>query len=348
MPVGTQGAVKAIEHRELESAGAGLILSNTYHLYLRPGTDLIRKSGGLHKFASWQQSLLTDSGGYQVFSLADLRTLDDDGVVFRSHIDGSSHTFTPESVIDAQRAIGSDIMMPLDECVGFPSDEEKLAVGAERTVAWSDKSLDAFERTAPLYGFDQALFGIVQGGTSERLREKCAEALIQRPFSGYAIGGLAVGEPVQEMYRTVSVTNALLPEDRPRYLMGVGTPENLIRCIGLGIDMFDCVLPTRNARNGMLFTSKGNLNIRNAVHREDDGQIDDACSCYTCSTFGRSYLRHLFNAGEILGLQLATIHNVSFYLNLMRSARQAVLERRFNTWSEATLRELANSQTRSQ
>jgi queuine tRNA-ribosyltransferase len=337
MPVGTQGTVKALEHREIEEAGAELILSNTYHLYLRPGTDVIKEAGGLHRFASWNKPILTDSGGYQVFSLSDLRKINDKGVTFRSHLDGSLHEFTPERVVGIQRAIGSDILMQLDECVGYPSSYETLKSAVYRTIAWADRSLEAFAAEEPLYGYDQAMFGIVQGGTHEDLRKLCAGELANRPFDGFAIGGLAVGEPPEEMYRIAEFTADLLPEDKPRYLMGVGTPENLLTAIGLGVDMFDCVMPTRNARNGMLFTSEGTVNIRNAQYRSDSEPVDPVCGCYTCRTFSRSYLRHLFNAREILGLQLATIHNITYYMTLMRSAREVILADSYEEWSNTML-----------
>jgi queuine tRNA-ribosyltransferase len=340
MPVGTQGAVKALEQREIEEARAELLLSNTYHLYLRPGMDVIIEAGGLHRFASWNRAILTDSGGYQVFSLSDLRTVNENGVTFRSHLDGSLHEFTPERVVEIQRAIGSDILMQLDECVGYPAAYELLQSAVRRTIEWADRSLDAFNVTEPLYGNEQALFGIIQGGTHHDLRESCAQELSNRPFNGYAIGGLAVGEPAEEMYHTAEFTAGILPEDKPRYLMGVGTPENLLTAIGLGVDMFDCVIPTRNARNGMLFTSNGTVNIRNAQYRTSLVPIDAECGCYTCRTFSKSYLRHLFNAREILGLQLATIHNITYYLNLMRSAREAILEEKYTEWSSRVLQGL--------
>jgi queuine tRNA-ribosyltransferase len=337
MPVGTQGAVKALEHREIEEAGAELILSNTYHLYLRPGTDVIKEAGGLHRFASWNKPILTDSGGYQVFSLSDLRKVNDNGVTFRSHLDGSLHEFTPERVVEIQRAIGSDILMQLDECVGYPSPYDTLKSAVYRTIEWADRSMDAFAAEEPIYGYDQAMFGIMQGGTHEDLRELCARELTKRPFDGFAIGGLAVGEPPEELYRIAGFTADLLPEDKPRYLMGVGTPENLLTAIGLGVDMFDCVMPTRNARNGMLFTSEGTVNIRNARYRSKPEPVDPVCGCYTCRTFSKSYLRHLFNAREILGLQLATIHNTTYYMTLMRSARESILAENYAEWSNVML-----------
>jgi queuine tRNA-ribosyltransferase len=337
MPVGTQGTVKALAQRELIESGALIILSNTYHLYLRPGRDVLLASGGLHRFASWDRAILTDSGGFQVYSLSDLRQVDDTGVVFRSHLDGSTHEFTPEYVIDTQRIIGADIMMQLDECVAADAPRGTVVGAMERSLKWAERSIAAFQQYKPLYGYRQMLFGIVQGGTYDDLREESAVSLAAMPFDGYAIGGLAVGEPVEEMYRVTEFTAGMLPRDKPRYLMGVGTPENLLTAIGLGVDMFDCVMPTRNARNGMIFTSKGPLNIRNARFRTDRAPIDGRCGCYTCCHFKRMYIRHLFMAKEILGLQLATIHNVSFYLNLMRGAREAIAQNRYRSWMESML-----------
>lgn len=337
MPVGTQGAVKAIEHRELEDAGARVILGNTYHLYLRPGTELIGKAGGLHEFMNWRRPILTDSGGYQVFSLSELRGISEDGVEFRSHIDGSAHKFTPENVIDAQRTFGSDIMMVLDECVPYPCSEEYALRSNEMTVRWARRCKDRAERTTSLYDKDQALFGIVQGSVYESIRESSVRSLVEMDFEGYAIGGLSVGEPVDDMNRITAICTSLLPSEKPRYLMGVGTPENMIESIERGIDMFDCVLPTRNARNGQLFTRTGVVNIFNSVHRDNFLPLDLECSCYCCKNFSRAYLRHLFKAKEIIGLQLATIHNLSFYLWLVQSARQAILSDCYTTWKSNTL-----------
>ncbi len=343
MPVGTQGAVKALEQRELTQAGARIILSNTYHLYLRPGDDIVHSAGGLHSFISWDRAILTDSGGFQVFSLSDLRDISDHGVVFRSHLDGTSHTFTPENVIRMQRVIGSDIMMQLDECIASNVDIRDVASAMRRTVTWAERSITALEEYKPLYGFDQMLFGIVQGGVYEELRHECVEKLIAMPFDGFAIGGLAVGEPIDEMYGITGYTAQMLPEDKPRYLMGVGAPENILRAIALGIDMFDCVLPTRNARNGMVFTSIGAINIRNAKHKTDRQPVDTLCDCYTCSTFSRSYLRHLFMAKEILGLQLTTLHNITFYLRLMREAREAIQNDCYEEWMTEKLKRMNES-----
>jgi queuine tRNA-ribosyltransferase len=337
MPVGTQGTVKALQPRDLVLSGAHIILANTYHLYLRPSAEVLQSAGGLHSFISWDRAILTDSGGFQVFSLSDLRDITDEGVIFRSHHDGSSHRFTPENVIRIQRAIGSDIMMQLDECITSNAGYDEVAQAMKRTVRWAERSIEALEKNKPLYGFDQLLFGIVQGGVYEQLRLECIDALSAMPFHGYAIGGLAVGEPVEELYRITDYSARRLSVDKPRYLMGVGTPENLLRAISLGVDMFDCVIPTRNARNGMFFTSGGSINIRNAVHKTDPQPVDESCECYTCSTFSRSYLRHLFIAREILGLQLATLHNITYYLKLMRDARKAILENRYEAWMKGCM-----------
>ncbi len=341
MPVGTQGTVKAIEPRELRELGSRIILGNTYHLYLRPGTQIIEQAGGLHQFMGWDRSILTDSGGYQVFSLADLRTIGDGGVTFRSHIDGSTHTLTAEGAIDIQRSLGSDIMMVLDVCPPYPSNEAELLRSRILTAHWAARCKERAESTQPRYGVRQALFAIVQGGTIPAIREASAQELVQIGFDGYAIGGLSVGEPAETMYEMAGLCTGMLPADRPRYLMGVGTPENILECIALGIDMFDCVLPTRNGRNAVMFTRQGKVNIRNASYATDFSPLDRACDCYTCTNFTRAYLRHLFKAGEILGLQLATIHNLSFYLWLTRSAREAILEGRFASWKSTMLHSLS-------
>ncbi len=332
MPVGTQGTVKAIEQRELEELGAGIILGNTYHLYLRPGEALLQQAQGLHGFMHWNGALLTDSGGYQIFSLKELRTLHDEGVEIQSHLDGSRHFFTPERVVEIQRAIGSDIMMVLDECPPLPGTRKSVESAVKRTLQWARRSREAFHQSAPLYGCEQFQFGIVQGGTEKDLRLSCAAELQNIGFAGYAIGGLAVGETAVQMYEVVEFTAPTLPESQPRYLMGVGTPENLLECIERGIDMFDCVLPTRNARNGQLFTSAGALNIRNARFTNDLTPIDAECGCYACRFFTRAYLRHLVIAKEILGLQLATIHNIAYYLHLMAEARNHIIAGTFVEW----------------
>jgi queuine tRNA-ribosyltransferase len=340
MPVGTQGSVKAIEQRELVEIGAQIILGNTYHLYLRPGGDLLQAAGGLHKFINWTRPILTDSGGYQVFSLNDLRDIDETGVTFKSHLDGSMHLFTPESVVQIQRQFGSDIMMVLDECAPFPSDLEYARRSNAMTVRWAERCKVATENQDPLYGHSQALFGIVQGSVYPEIRTQGAEALVRLGFDGYAIGGLAVGEPAEVMYHIVDVCERILPTDKPRYLMGVGTPDNLIEAVSRGVDMFDCVLPTRNGRNANLFTRKGDINLRNAKYKADFRPPDEECDCYTCGNFTRAYLRHLFQVKEILGLQLATIHNLSFYLWLMSEARNAILAHRFPAWKGEVLQRL--------
>lgn len=342
MPVGTQGTVKAVEQRELIEMGAQIILGNTYHLYLRPGVEIIEKAGGLHAFMSWHRPILTDSGGYQVFSLSDLRGIDDDGVTFKSHLDGSEHRFTPEGVIDIQRALGSDIMMVLDECTPYPCDEDYARQSNELTLRWAARAKERFEQTQSRYGFSQALFGIVQGSTFADIRERSARRLVDMNFEGYAIGGLAVGEPAEEMYRITDLVTDILPATKPRYLMGVGTPENILGSIERGIDMFDCVLPTRNGRNGMFFTRTGRINIRNAAYAADFRPVDEECSCYGCRTFTRAYMRHLVKANEILALQLASIHNLTFYLWLVSAAREALVAGRFAEWKLATLRQLAS------
>jgi queuine tRNA-ribosyltransferase len=341
MPVGTQGTVKAIEPRELKELGARVILGNTYHLFLRPGTKIIEQAGGLHRFMGWDRTILTDSGGYQVFSLADLRTIDDAGVTFRSHIDGSTHTLTAEGAIDIQRSLGSDIMMVLDVCPPYPSNEPELLRSHHLTTRWAARCKERVETTGPRYGAGQALFAIVQGGTLRNIREASARELMEIGFDGYAIGGLSVGEPAETMYATAAWCTDILPGGRPRYLMGVGTPENILECIARGIDMFDCVLPTRNGRNAVMFTREGKVNIRNAAYAADTSPLDRSCDCYTCANFSRAYLRHLFKAGEILGLQLATIHNLSFYLWLTRTAREAILEDRFAGWKTNMLHSLS-------
>ncbi len=337
MPVGTQGTVKAIEPREIEEIGAEIILGNTYHLYLRPGTTILEKAGGLHNFNGWHKPILTDSGGFQVFSLSDLRKITEEGVQFKSHLDGSMHLFTPENVMDIERSIGSDIMMVLDECTPYPSTFEYAKRSGEMTLRWAERCLKRFRERDGLYGYTQALFGIVQGSTYPELRKISANGLVEMEFDGYAIGGLAVGEPAETMYDTVVLCNEILPATKPRYLMGVGTPENLIEAIDRGIDMFDCVMPTRNGRNGMLFTSHGNLNIHNATHKDDFEPVDRQCACYTCKNFSRAYMRHLFQAKEILGLQLATIHNLAYYQTLTREARQAIALGEYSEWNRKRL-----------
>ena len=320
MPVGTQACVKSLGPQDLEDLQAEIILGNTYHLYLRPGDSLVARRGGLHRFSSWQRPILTDSGGYQVFSLSALRRLTADGVEFRSHIDGSKHWFTPEGVIDIQTNLGSDIMMVLDECVASDADWTYTRDSVQLSTAWARRCRQAYP---PGQG-PQLLFGIVQGGFFPDLRTRSAAEITAIPFDGYAIGGLSVGEPKEVMQDILAHTAPLLPEDRPRYLMGVGTPLDLIQGIAQGVDMFDCVLPTRNARNGTLYTSQGKVNIKRREFAEDDSPLDPACTCPTCQTFSKAYLRHLYVARELSAYRFNTLHNLAFYLNLMRRARAAI------------------------
>jgi queuine tRNA-ribosyltransferase len=346
MPVGTQGTVKAVNQAQLvDDIKAQIILGNTYHLYLRPGTDILEEAGGLHKFMNWQKPILTDSGGFQVFSLSELRKLKKDGVEFRSHLDGSKHFFTPEKVIGIERSIGSDIMMVLDECTPYPCDYAYAKISKELTSAWAVSNKEAFESTTPLYGHEQFLFGIIQGSVYKDLRETSAADLIKLNFDGYAIGGLAVGEPMETMYELVNFTTDLMPENKPRYLMGVGRPENILEGIERGIDMFDCVMPTRNARNSYLFTSTGILSMRNNKYKNEISPVDEACDCYTCKNFTRAYLRHLFIAKEVLALELASIHNLHFYLNLVTEARKNILNGTFKSWKEEILPKISQQKT---
>jgi queuine tRNA-ribosyltransferase len=342
MPVGTQGTVKAVNQNFLEhDIKAQIVLSNTYHLYLRPGTEVLEKAGGLHKFMNWSKPILTDSGGFQVFSLSELRKLKKDGVEFRSHLDGSKHFFTPAKVIGIERSIGSDIMMVLDECTPFPCDYQYAVNSTQLTTDWAVLNKEAFENTSPLYDHKQYLFGIIQGSIYKDLREKSALELNKLDFDGYAIGGLAVGEPTDLMYELIDFTTDFMPENRPRYLMGVGRPENILEAIDRGVDMFDCVMPTRNARNSNLFTSTGVLSMRNAKYKDDFSEIDKSCTCYTCTNFSRAYLRHLFIAGEILALELASIHNLHFYLDMMNEARKMILEGNFKKWKVEKIKQIS-------
>lgn len=345
MPVGTQGTVKAVNQDCLKNhLNAKIVLSNTYHLYLRPGTDVLEKAGGLHKFMNWDRPILTDSGGYQIFSLADLRHLKKDGVEFRSHLDGSKHFFTPQNVIETQRSIGSDIIMVLDECTPYPCEYDYAQKSVKLTSNWAAHAKNVFESSKSKYGFDQNLFGIIQGSVYKDLRERSAKEIIKLDFNGYAIGGLAVGEPTETMYEMVNFTTDFMPDSKPRYLMGVGRPENLLEAIERGIDMFDCVMPTRNARNAYLFTYNGILSMRNARYKDDFSQVDDSCECYTCKNFSRAYIRHLFIAKEILALELASIHNLYFYLNLMRTARTKILNGNFLEWKSQIINKLSINQ----
>ncbi len=324
MPVGTAGTVKAMTQELLEELGVELLLANTYHLYLRPGPDTISALGGLHRFMGWPRALLTDSGGFQIFSMNTLRKVSDAGVMFQSHLDGSAHLLTSEKAIEIQRALAADIIMVLDDCIEYPASHEKARHAIELTVRWAERGKKAFEACAPPAAAPQALFGIIQGGTYADLRRTCARRLLELDFSGYAIGGLAVGEPPALSYEMTEVCLAELPEAKPRYLMGVGYPADLLEYVRLGIDMMDCVLPTRNARNGCAFTWAGRLQLRNATYARDDRPIDDRCSCRICRRYSRAYLRHLFTAGEILPAILTTYHNLYFYLDVMRRIRQAI------------------------
>ncbi|MBI9070748.1 MAG: tRNA guanosine(34) transglycosylase Tgt [Melioribacteraceae bacterium] len=342
MPVGTQGTVKAVKQRVLQDEiKAQIILGNTYHLYLRPGTDILEKAGGLHKFMNWQNPILTDSGGFQVYSLTELRKMKKDGVEFRSHLDGSKHFFTPEKVVGIQRSIGSDIMMVLDECTPYPCDYDYAKKSTQLTSDWALLNREAFENSKPLYGHSQAQFGIIQGSVYKDLREKSAKDLMKLDFEGYAIGGLAVGEPAEDMYEIVDFTTDFMPDEKPRYLMGVGRPENILEAIERGVDMFDCVMPTRNARNAYLFTSKGFVSMRNAIYKDDFTSLDDECSCYTCKNFTKAYLRHLYVAREILALELASIHNLTFYLNLVKEARKHIIDGTFKEWKNNIVKKIS-------
>lgn len=337
MPVGTQGTVKALSNNELKDCGAEIILGNAYHLYLRPGLDLIRKAGGLHKFMGWDRPILTDSGGYQVFSLATLRKLSEDGADFSSHIDGSKHILTPERVIDIQETLGSDIMMMFDECVHYPAAKDYVEQSLAMTTRWAGRSKEHFERSeAKKRG--QLLFGIVQGSTYLDLRKKAVEGLLNVGFDGYAIGGVSVGEPQELIYEIAGFTAALLPEDKPRYLMGVGTPPDILEAIARGCDMFDCVVPTRNGRNGQAFTFSGDLQLRNAQYKEDFRPIDETCDCFVCKIHTRAYIRHLFNTQELLGLRLVSLHNIHFYVKLIKLSREAIAEDRFTAFKDDFIR----------
>jgi queuine tRNA-ribosyltransferase len=329
MPVGTGGAVKAISNESLEALDARIILANTYHLYLRPGHERIERLGGLHEFMSWSGAILTDSGGYQVFSHRELRSIAEEGVQFRSHIDGSKSFFTPEKVMDIQRALRSDIAMVLDDCTPYPAGRVDAEASMELSMRWARRCREHWDRQNDA---TQALFGIVQGSIYPDLRERSAEALAKIGFSGTAIGGLSVGEPKDVMYEVVDSTVPLLPWEKPRYLMGVGTPADLVRSVAMGIDMFDCVLPTRNARNGYLFTSQGRILIKNALYAEDENPLDPNCSCQTCRRYSRAYLRHLFLSGEHLYAVHGTLHNLTFYLDMMRKIRHAIELDSFGNW----------------
>ena len=330
MPVGTVGSVKALDMEDMERLDAKIILANTYHMYLRPGDKTVAQMGGLHKFTTFKKSFLTDSGGFQAFSLSDISKADANGIEFRSHIDGSKHYFTPEKVIDIQLNLGSDIMMILDDLVALPATQERIATSIERTTQWAKQSIEYFRKKQDEgIGVDQNIFAIIQGGTDNAFRTKSATELCELDYDGFAIGGLSVGEANEEMYRTVEHTVQYMPEKKPRYLMGVGTPEDLIENIDRGVDMFDCVMPTRNARNATLFTSFGKINIKGAKFKLDEKPVDPECSCYTCQRYSRAYLNHLYRSRELTYFRLASIHNLHYYLNLVREARAAILEERF-------------------
>ncbi|HYG03164.1 MAG TPA: tRNA guanosine(34) transglycosylase Tgt [Chryseosolibacter sp.] len=333
MPVGTAGSVKAVHQRELEQdVEAQIILGNTYHLYLKPGIDLLEKAGGLHKFNGWARPILTDSGGYQVYSLSENRKINAERVTFKSHIDGSKHHFSPESVMDIQRSIGADIIMAFDECTPYPCEYNYAKTSMELTHKWLKRCVTRMEETDPKYGYEQALFPIVQGSVYKDLRQQSAEFIAAQNQSGNAIGGLSVGEPHEDMYSMTALVCGILPSDKPRYLMGVGTPENILECIALGVDMFDCVMPTRNARNGMLFTTQGIINIRNEKWKDDLTAIDAQLGGYASTFYSKAYLRHLIMSKEILGAQIATLHNLTFYLWLVKEARQQIIHGTFAAW----------------
>lgn len=342
MPVGTAATVKGVFHRDLrDDIDAPVILANTYHLYLRPGTDVISRAGGIHRFMSWERAVLTDSGGYQVFSLAANRKLTEEGAIFRSHIDGSKHHFTPEAVTDIQRMIGGDIIMVFDECAPYPCDHDYARNSMELTHRWLQRCVTRFRATEPHYGKEQMLFPIVQGSVYADLRRQSAQMCADAGMPGNAIGGLSVGEPEEIMYEMIEVVNEILPEEKPRYLMGVGTPANILEAIALGVDMFDCVMPTRNARNGMLFTREGTINIRNRQWATDYSPIDAASASEISRTYSKAYLRHLIIAGEMLGAQIASLHNLSFYLSLVREARSRIVDGTFRSWKEETVKRVS-------
>lgn len=343
MPVGTAGTVKGVHQTELEQdIKAQIILGNTYHLYLRPKLDIINQAGGLHKFISWNKPILTDSGGYQVYSLSDIRKIKEEGATFSSHIDGSKHLFTPENVMDIQRKIGADIIMAFDECTPYPCDYSYAKKSMHMTHRWLKRCCDRFDSTAPLYGYNQTLFPIVQGSVYKDLRKQSAETVASFEREGNAIGGLSVGEPDEEMYEMCDIVTNILPKDKPRYLMGVGTPINILENIALGIDMFDCVMPTRNARNGMLFTSEGIINIKNKKWENDFSPIDKNGTSYVDKLYSKAYLRHLSISKELLGAQIASIHNLAFYIWLVEQAREQILNGTFTTWKNTMIKKLSN------
>jgi queuine tRNA-ribosyltransferase len=341
MPVGTQATVKAVHMTELrDDINAQIILGNTYHLYLRPGLDILEKAGGLHRFNGWDRPMLTDSGGFQVFSLAENRKLSDNGAEFRSHIDGSKHFFSPEKVMDIQRTIGADIIMAFDECCPGNADYSYAKRSLALTELWLSRCVERFNNTEPVYGYNQSLFPIVQGCVYPELRRQAAENVTEIGADGYAIGGLAVGEPTEKMYEMVEIVNEILPNDKPRYLMGVGTPVNLLEAIARGVDLFDCIMPTRNGRNGQLFTINGTINMRNRKWADDFSPIDENACSFVDTTYSKAYLHHLFKAGEILALQIASIHNLAFYLWLMKEVRSHIAEGDFSAWKNSIIPKL--------
>ena len=341
MPVGTVGSVKGVHQTELsDDINAQIILGNTYHLYLRPGMEVIKAAGGLHKFIHWDRPILTDSGGFQVFSLAENRKLTPEGVTFRSHIDGSKHIFTPENVVDIERTIGSDFMMALDECTPYPCDYKYAAKSLKLTHQWLERGVKHYRETEPLYGHSQAYLPIVQGSVYRDLREQSAEFIAKQEMDANAIGGLSVGEPVEMMYEMIEVVNNILPKDKPRYLMGVGTPANIIEGVARGIDMFDCVMPTRNARNGMIFTSKGTMNMKNEKWKMDFSELDPDGTSFVDHYYSKAYLRHLVTANERLAAQIASIHNLAFYLNLVKTIRERILDGTFADWKDGAAKEM--------
>ncbi len=341
MPVGTLGTVKAIHQRELdEDIEAEIILANTYHLFLRPGMDVIKKAGGIHRFINYNKPMLTDSGGFQVYSLSDNRKITEEGVKFQSHINGDSHFFSPEKAIDIQREIGADIIMAFDECTPYPCTYNYAKKSMELTHRWLKRCKNHFVKTKSLYGYNQSLFPIVQGGTYKDLRMISAETIASQEFPGYAIGGLSVGEPHKEMYEMTDIVTNILPKEKPRYLMGVGTPSNLLECISLGVDMFDCVLPTRNARNGLLYTMEGEINIKNNKWKNDLSILDKNGTTFVDKTYSKAYLRHLIISKEILGKQIASIHNLGFYIELIKKAREHIKKGDFQNWKNTILKKI--------
>jgi len=341
MPVGTAGTVKGVHQKELkQDVKAEIILGNTYHLFLRPGMDIIEGAGGLHKFMNWDRPILTDSGGYQVYSLSGSRKITEEGVKFQSHIDGSYHYFTPERAIDIQRSIGANIIMAFDECTPYPCDYAYAKNSMGMTHRWLKRCMDQMEKTSCSYGYNQALFPIVQGSTYKDLRQESAKVISSFDAVGNAIGGLSVGEPEEDLYEMTALVTEILPSEKPRYLMGVGTPWNLLECIALGVDMFDCVMPSRNARHGLLFTSNGTINIKNKKWSTDFSAIDEHSDCYVDLNYSKAYLRHLLKSGEFLGMQIATIHNLAFYLRLMKEARARIIDGSFNSWKNTMVKQM--------